>query len=199
MEYTPAEASWITGLPIKTVNKAIDECKVAVRIVRQRGKRRRYVPYVSLICLQLHAEGLGQLPKSIRKDLYQKIASQPMQRHLRYTQALIVDVEGARMKVLNKLKEIRKAKRMIISDPEIMGGTPIFRGTRVPVYLVADMLAAGATMEEIREGYPTLTQEMVSLAPTYARANPRRGRPPVQPWSKLEPRARKTGKLPRVA
>ena len=41
----------------------------------------------------------------------------------------------------------------------------MFKGTRIPVDLVADMLAQGATAEEILEGYPTLNAEMISLAP----------------------------------
>jgi uncharacterized protein (DUF433 family) len=199
LEYTPAEASFITGLSVKAVNKALDDREIIVHTVRNRGRRHRYVPYGSVVCLQLHAEGLGQLPKKARKDLYRRIASQPMQSHLKYTEALFVDVGAARIKVRNKLKEILKAKKMIVSDPEIMGGSPVFRGTRVPVYLVADMLTQGASIEEILDGYPSLTREMVSMAPAFAKANPRRGRPPAQPWSKATPRTRKTRKLTRVA
>jgi uncharacterized protein (DUF433 family) len=46
-----------------------------------------------------------------------------------------------------------------------MPGTPVFKGTRIPVDLVADMLVQGATVEETLEGYPTLNEEMLSLAP----------------------------------
>lgn len=42
--------------------------------------------------------------------------------------------------------------RMIVSDPEILGGTPGFRGTRVPVYLVTDMMEQGTLVEEILNG-----------------------------------------------
>jgi uncharacterized protein (DUF433 family) len=38
------------------------------------------------------------------------------------------------------------------SDPDIMCGTPVFQGTRIPVDLVGNMLAQGATAEEILEG-----------------------------------------------
>jgi uncharacterized protein (DUF433 family) len=53
---------------------------------------------------------------------------------------------------------------LVTSDPENMQGTPILKGTRIPVDLVADMLAQGATAEEIVEGYPRLNEEMLSLA-----------------------------------
>ena len=42
--------------------------------------------------------------------------------------------------------------RMIVSDPEIMGGTPVFRVTRVPVYLMTDMMEQGTPVEEILNG-----------------------------------------------
>ena len=44
----------------------------------------------------------------------------------------------------------------------------MFRGTRIPVDLVADMLVQGASAEEILEGYPTLNEEMLSLAPLWS-------------------------------
>jgi len=47
------------------------------------------------------------------------------------------------------LKQLAHIEEMVVSDPEIMRGTPVFKGTRIPVDLVADMLAQGATAEDI--------------------------------------------------
>ena len=80
-----------------------------------------------------------------------------------------------------------------------MSGAPVFRETRVPVYLVADMVEQGTPIDEILEGYPSLTGEMVEYAGIYATTHPRRGRPPIQPWSGRKPLGRKKGKLRRVA
>ena len=76
---------------------------------------------------------------------------------------------------------------MIVSDPEIMRGTPVYRETRIPVELIADMLSQGAKPEEILEGYPALDREKVELAPLYVQAFPRRGRPASRPWAKRKP------------
>jgi len=65
-------------------------------------------------------------------------------------------------------KQMARLRQLVTSDPEIMRGTPVFKGTRIPVDLVADMLAQGATAEDILEGYPTLNREKISLAPLYA-------------------------------
>jgi uncharacterized protein (DUF433 family) len=76
---------------------------------------------------------------------------------------------------------------MVVSNPEIMRGTPIFRGTRIPVDLVATMSTQGGGVEEILEGYPSLSREQVELAPLYVAAFPRRGRPALRPWAKQKP------------
>lgn len=45
----------------------------------------------------------------------------------------------------------------IVSEPEIMYGKPCIKGTRIPVDLILDKLAAGQSMEDLLEGYPQLT------------------------------------------
>ena len=82
----------------------------------------------------------------------------------------------------SQLEQLARMEEMVVSNPEIMRGTPVFEATRVPVDLVADMLAQGATAEEILEGYPTLSKEKIVIAPLYMRAFPRRGRPSRRPW-----------------
>lgn len=54
-----------------------------------------------------------------------------------------------------------KASDLIIIDPEIMSGTPCFRGTRVPVAVLFENLADGLTIDEILESWPTLKREDV--------------------------------------
>lgn len=49
----------------------------------------------------------------------------------------------------------------ISSDPEISGGAPVFRGTRVPVAALLDNLAAGCTVDEFLDNFPTVTREQV--------------------------------------
>ncbi|HWN57797.1 MAG TPA: DUF433 domain-containing protein, partial [Methylomirabilota bacterium] len=75
-----------------------------------------------------------------------------------------------------------RARRMVVRDSEVRGGEPVIRGTRIPVYLVADLIEQGAGEQEILSGYPTLKRENRELARLYAMAYPRRGRPPKHPW-----------------
>jgi uncharacterized protein (DUF433 family) len=52
----------------------------------------------------------------------------------------------------------------ITVDPKIMAGKPCFSGTRIPVYLVFERLAAGETIEQLREAYPDLTSDHIRAA-----------------------------------
>jgi len=47
----------------------------------------------------------------------------------------------------------------IIVDPNIVSGTPVFRGTRVPVQTLFDYLADGYTLEEFLDNFPTVKRE----------------------------------------
>ena len=46
------------------------------------------------------------------------------------------------------------ASELITSSPEIMGGTPVFAGTRVPVQTLLDYLEAGETIDDFLDGFP---------------------------------------------
>lgn len=47
------------------------------------------------------------------------------------------------------------------SDPEIMGGTPVFTGTRVPVQNLVDYLEGGETIDDFLAGFPTVRRTQV--------------------------------------
>ncbi len=48
---------------------------------------------------------------------------------------------------------------VVVSDPEILGGTPVFAGTRVPVRVLFENLADGVSLGDILDAYPTITRE----------------------------------------
>ena len=49
----------------------------------------------------------------------------------------------------------------ISRDPAVMGGTPVFHGTRVPVQTLLDYLEAGDTIDEFLDGFPSVTRDQV--------------------------------------
>jgi len=50
---------------------------------------------------------------------------------------------------------------VVCRDPEIMGGAPVFYGTRVPVQTLLDYLEAGETIDDFLKGFPPVTREQV--------------------------------------
>jgi uncharacterized protein (DUF433 family) len=54
---------------------------------------------------------------------------------------------------------MKSARNVVHSDPEIMGGTPVFRGTRVPVQTLLDYLEAGHSLAEFLDDFPSVTRE----------------------------------------
>jgi uncharacterized protein (DUF433 family) len=53
---------------------------------------------------------------------------------------------------------------VIHSDPDILGGTPVFVGTRVPVRTLFDYMAAGDSLDEFLDHFPTVTREQAVAA-----------------------------------
>jgi len=56
----------------------------------------------------------------------------------------------------------------IVVDPKVMLGKPVIRGTRIPVELILRKLSEGATMDELLDAYPRLTQDDLRAAVAYA-------------------------------
>ncbi|CAN5269001.1 hypothetical protein BH24ACT19_BH24ACT19_06280 [soil metagenome] len=52
-----------------------------------------------------------------------------------------------------------KREQVINRDPEILGGTPVFDGTRVPVQTLIDYLKAGESMDDFLDGFPSVSRE----------------------------------------
>ena len=61
-------------------------------------------------------------------------------------------------------------KRVVHSDPEILGGTPVFVGTRVPVQALIDYLEGGHSLEEFLDDFPTVSRDLAIAALEQAKA-----------------------------
>jgi uncharacterized protein (DUF433 family) len=189
MKYTPAEASALTNLPIRTVRRLMDRRFIRPRRLRTGRSVQRLLSWEQLVYLRLEAEGLSLLPVPARRKIAKQIESDAGIDMVAISEgrALVVQVKTVRNELDERLKTLKRAESLIVEDPETMRGTPVYRGTRIPVDLIADMLKQGTTVEEILEGYPGLDKEKIELAPLFLRAFPRRGRPASRPWAKRKP------------
>jgi uncharacterized protein (DUF433 family) len=90
---------------------------------------------------------------------------------------LTIDLMPFLKSTSERLSDLDAAREMVAKSDDVLSGTPVIRGTRVPVYDVAASVAAGHSVQRILEAYPTLDAEKVRLSAIYAEANPLRGRP----------------------
>jgi uncharacterized protein (DUF433 family) len=93
---------------------------------------------------------------------------------------LTIDLRPFLRRTSERLARLKQARAMVVSSPEVLSGTPVIRGTRVPVYDVAASVAAGIPRDRILAGYPSLKPDQLDLAALYAEAVPPRGRPRIR-------------------
>lgn len=186
MKYTPAEASALTNLPIRTVRRLMDRRLIRPRRLRTGRSVQRLLSWEQLVYLRLEAEGLSLLPVAERRKIAKQIEADAGIDVASVSEgaALLIQVKAVRKELDERLKKLERAESVIVEDLETMRGTPVYRGTRIPVELIAELLKQGAGVDEILEGYPALDREKIELAPLYVQAFPRRGRPAARPWAK---------------
>jgi uncharacterized protein (DUF433 family) len=62
------------------------------------------------------------------------------------------------------------SNNVIIRDPDVLGGTPVFRGTRVPFQALLDYLEGGQTLDEFLDDFPSVTRDAAVHALECAKA-----------------------------
>ncbi len=188
--YTPSQIAAVTGLPLPAVHKAIEHKVIRPKCVRKGRLVQRLLSRSQAVYLRLEARGLRSLPLAARRQVARAVERDAASDEIAFSEdgVILIQCKSARKEVAAGFRRLAEATRMVQSDPEIMGGAPVYKRTRIPVHAIAGMLAQGATVAEILEGYPALSREKVELAPMYVKAFPRRGRPAVRPWVKRPPR-----------
>ena len=189
--FTPTEAAVLTGLSVKAVNNAIDKGVVSATSDTRAGTGARLLDRHALISLTLERRLADRFAPELRRAVFDALAGASRSMLSLDGGFLRIDLREPRRELANSLRRLRRARELVVSDPDIMGGEPVFRGTRVPAHMIAAQLGQGSTDKELLEAYPRLTPEMIDLAPVYAAAYPLRGRPRAQPWRDRPP-ARQT-------
>ena len=181
---TANEAASVTGVPLRQVHRIIDAglLKGAVK----RGRNTRLLTRNALIGLKLAHDTADVLTPESRRALVATLIRRPRQSVIR-ADAVVVDARPAAKTVRSGLDQLTKARRIVSSTPDVFGGTPVFKGTRIPVHDIADILANGDNPAAIVKAYPQLDKERVRLAAIFALAYPRRGRPRMKTGWRLQP------------
>ena len=183
---SPREAEFVTGSSRKAIQQAIDRKEVRTLPSREGGTRERLLAYPDLLYLRLRGKVGRLLSAQGKRKLRQKLGAAGTE--MRNRGAITVDeLEISVAPDVKQLKErlarVEGVRLHVVSDPAVRGGEPVVAGTRVPVHMLAELGAQGATREELLQDYPSLTPESLEAALLYARMYPRRGRPRRAPWA----------------
>jgi uncharacterized protein (DUF433 family) len=174
--FTPTEAAALTQLSLKAVNNAIDKELISI-VEMPSGDAPRRLRIGGVLALALERRLSSYLLPGKRRLLFRVIEARPYMKRL--TGGVIrIDLRKPRRALAAALRCLRRSRALVTEDKETLGGHPVFAGTRIPVHVVAKMLAEEVNEASVRHAYPRLTAEMIRLAPLYAAAYPLRGRPP---------------------
>ncbi len=176
--FTPTEAAVIAGVSLRDVHRMIDEHILPDRLFSAEDSR----SFKSQACVFISfyfgaADRLTAEERQRTIILASNMANWTRAKKIVHDEFLTIDLASFVKGVEDRMGRLRTASALVVSDPEILSGTPVVRGTRVPVYDVAASVAASISMERILASYPSLTREQVELAALYVEANPQRGRP----------------------
>jgi len=195
--FTPTEAAVLTGLTLKAVNNAIDKKTISAVPGEEGGRLLDARALVSLSIEQRLSDRLAT--PELRRRVFDALADAPRNAVSLEGGLIKIDLREPRRALAASLRDLHRARRLVVSDPEILSGDPVFRGTRVPVHHIAELVAQGSKPAELIEGYARLSAEMIRLAPVYAAAYPLRGPRRKQPWHDQQPVRRGRRKLDAIA
>ena len=192
---TPTEAAVVASVTVRDVNRVIDERILPdeLYVVANDRTRRFFVDSCVLIAFyfktanQLTAEeriktiadASTRLPSMLRKEDSRRKPSRS--KWVVTEDFLTIDLAPFVKSVQEQFSKLQEARALVVEDPEILGGIPVVRNTRIPVYDVAASASAGISIDRLLAAYPGLTARDIELAALYAEANPQRGRPRQTP------------------
>jgi uncharacterized protein (DUF433 family) len=184
---TTSEVAELSGAPKRLVEKAIEQRVLSARFTSRpaMGRRvRRMLPTYSVV----YAAALNRLRLKLsiahKKELARVIARRPQSKRVKVARAVEINISELVGDALERTEKYRAARdAFIVMDEEIMGGTPIIRGTRMTVYSLLGRIEHGEYIEDIVAENPDVSREAIEAAIIYARTHPQLGRPQGRPWA----------------
>jgi uncharacterized protein (DUF433 family) len=189
---TPPEAAVVADVEVRDVHRMVDEeilpkdfyilddgrrfrasaCLLMNFYVhaadRLTSNERRYV--IRSFAERTRTEGVTKLLK-------RWLANQDLEKLVVRDGFVMIDLADFARGATERLGRLAAARERVISDPDVLDGTPVIRGTRIPVYDIAASIAAGIPRERLRNAFSGLNDEVIDAAVLYAKAAPPRGRP----------------------
>jgi uncharacterized protein (DUF433 family) len=178
--FSVSEAAAIAEVSPETIRTALEKKSVAPSFRRKTGKAVRYEFSVGdVLLMKVLVEFPFALSKEDKESLA-KILSRGDRTATRWSR------EGAdlgywsgdvQISVECKAFRQRWGRRRIVSNPDVLGGEPVFRGTRIPLQHVASLFRKGVPETEIVEDFPALSSRDLAYVRLFSRLRERPGRP----------------------
>lgn len=194
---TRREAVEIAHVPLGALDKAIEQKIVTVR----RRRDHSWLASEDVGVIALLQKMTLPLPVTVKRKIRRWVRETEPYRtehgsELQISDALIVRWSPEVSETVHAAERYaRLREQWIETDPDIKGGEPVIRGTRIGVRAVAQRIEHGDTIQMLTEDYPHVPVEAFQTACMYAKAHPRRGRP-TRPWRDGDEALDRRGSLP---
>ena len=176
---TATETAVVAGVSVRDVNRIIDERILPETFYSTESVRSFRVDACALISFYFHAADRLTSEERQRTILAASNLSlewKGRKNCLIQDEFLTVNLSSFLKSAHDRLARLSEARDLVVMDEDVLGGTPVIKGTRVPVYDVAASMDAGISTKRILSAYPSLDENALELAALYAEANPQRGR-----------------------
>lgn len=182
--FSRREAALLAGVPLKTVDKAIEDRVVRAQRLGKAGTLLDADDVMTLAVVGRTGFPLRSTAKrKIRRWLHETQPYASVKRpELQLSDVVVIRLDPAFRDAFEQLSSYREGReRFIESNSEIRQGEPVIAGTRIPVRAVAERVKGGEAIDDLVEDYPKVPRAAFDAALIYAQTHPRRGRP-ARPW-----------------
>jgi len=187
--FSLGEAAAIAELSADTVRTAVEKKSVIPSSRRRAGKATRHgFSAGDVLLVKVLSEFPFPLSKQDKQSLAQMLSRGKRQAgpwsqrgaNLVYgagEMRLTVNSQPILRKIRENVAAYRWGKRRVVSSPEVLGGEPVFRGTRIPVEHVASLFRKRVPERQIAEDFPALSDRDLAYARLLSRIGAKPGRP----------------------
>jgi uncharacterized protein (DUF433 family) len=173
---TPREAAFVLDENLKSITRVLDGQSTRRRLVERRGVAVRLLTEFDLLFfLALRGCSADLTPAGRSHLLHAFHGSEPLKRRSVPFGSLSIDLTRYKTDLRARIQRYEKLRKSV----EFADGKadPFIKGTTIEVHRIAALLDGGATVDDVRWAYPSLTAEQIENARAYAVANPKHGRP----------------------
>ncbi|MFI5301899.1 MAG: DUF433 domain-containing protein, partial [Polyangiales bacterium] len=180
--FTAAEVSALLGVDEKVLRKEIEVGVFDDRTpVRFSFGEAIYIAAMAALGVRIAAV---EERRMLRERIEEAVTSRRRSKVVSISQVFELHLDALVGEVSDRIDRFEKWKRhRVVEDEKILAGEPVFRGSRLSLRNVGEMILRGDARltRELREDYPYLTEEDIEFAPKFTQAYPRRGRPREAP------------------